>query len=332
MFPLTLRPTRAPEHRVISLAAQEKGYTMRHPTHRRSSGMRPSSPITAAGDRAFTLIELLVVIGIIAILVAILLPTLGRVQEQGRTTKCMAHLRAIGQAFQAYLVDNKGFGSIAVFPDVNAQGQNISRFWFMTSDLNAGAPIRHDYSTGYLVRYFQTKAITECPSLQDGVRGIQLGAEIPRVSYGYNTQAVRLATGPRRMVKFASIKKPDETMALLDSALISGGELIYNYASQPPRIVANGFTGKGDPSFHGRHNGKGNVLWYSGHVTTETPFLSGNPVNYTSFAAPNASRNVTSKIGWLTPYKASEVPEADLLTDGRVSYFYYLNKQTRDGM
>ncbi|MFH1747615.1 MAG: type II secretion system protein [Planctomycetota bacterium] len=53
----------------------------------------------------FTLIELLVVIAIIALLMAILLPSLGRAREQGRRAYCLANLRSIGQAALAYAND-----------------------------------------------------------------------------------------------------------------------------------------------------------------------------------------------------------------------------------
>ena len=63
---------------------------------------------TGGQGRGFTLIELLVVIAVIALLMAVLLPVLGRVRKQAQAVVCQAHLRQWGIAFRTYASDNSG--------------------------------------------------------------------------------------------------------------------------------------------------------------------------------------------------------------------------------
>jgi prepilin-type N-terminal cleavage/methylation domain-containing protein len=56
--------------------------------------------------KGFTLIELLVVIAIIAVLMAILLPALNRVKEQGKRVVCMSNLKQLTMAWILYADDN----------------------------------------------------------------------------------------------------------------------------------------------------------------------------------------------------------------------------------
>ena len=106
--------------------------------------MRRTEPLPrrSPAPPAFTLVELLVVIGIIALLMAILMPALGRAREQANRTKCAANLRTIGQAAYNFAAQHKGvfppalrtnngayFPSIFNFEDKNRAGPNTVDTW-----------------------------------------------------------------------------------------------------------------------------------------------------------------------------------------------------------
>jgi prepilin-type N-terminal cleavage/methylation domain-containing protein/prepilin-type processing-associated H-X9-DG protein len=68
----------------------------------------PSTKVRPRARCGFTLVELLVVIGIIALLIAILLPVLGKARRQAQLVKCSSNMRQIYLAMQQYAVENRG--------------------------------------------------------------------------------------------------------------------------------------------------------------------------------------------------------------------------------
>jgi prepilin-type N-terminal cleavage/methylation domain-containing protein/prepilin-type processing-associated H-X9-DG protein len=73
----------------------------------------------------FTLVELLVVIGIIALLIGLLMPTLARARQQGNWIRCQSNMRQVGVALQTYLNDADGW----MFPPLRGSGNAEDQRW-----------------------------------------------------------------------------------------------------------------------------------------------------------------------------------------------------------
>src|SRR5882757_1912409 len=195
--------------------------------------MAKSSP-RSSGRRAFTLVELLVVIGIIAVLIAILLPSLSRAREQAKRVQCASNLRQIGLAVLGYNNDNKGW-----FPAAAAyQAVDDWIYW------EAGRVSIRDQ--GALVKYLSDKFFVEahyrCPS--DDVSGH------PSYPYSYSMNefmgGLNLKPDPTNdlhtRIKITQVKRPSEKIMFIDESsqtIDDGCWAPQHYASDGRNLISN---------------------------------------------------------------------------------------------
>src|SRR4051812_33250513 len=101
------------------------------------SGRRQSGGV--ARRSAFTLIELLVVVTIIVLMLAMLLPSLGRSVELAQIAVCRSNFHQLGTGMGNYIADETFYpnaytgGTIVWAPEIRVYTTNVGAFWCPTS-------------------------------------------------------------------------------------------------------------------------------------------------------------------------------------------------------
>lgn len=221
---------------------------------------RPSAPRHRSCRRgacgAFTLIEILVSISIIALLIGILVPSLGDARRQAKRSVCAANLHFVGLAATMYLGDSSG----AYWPYYVQNGDG--RWWWFGYEAGgpgSGIDRPLDKSQGALAPYLGlTDDRLQCPSFpyQAGCYSHKFSQR--SASYGYNLHLVgrldsEYVDRSARVFMFADGAHFD-----FGEQLNEGHYILYTAGASAPSGYA-----------HFRHQGVAQVLYMDGHVAAQ---------------------------------------------------------------
>jgi prepilin-type N-terminal cleavage/methylation domain-containing protein len=141
---------------------------------------------------AFTLVELLVVIGIIAILIAILMPALGRARDQARGVQCSSNMRQMMMGVHMFAADHKGHcpGNHVDALDGGAPNADPEkRSWLSGDYVNPTYTLAEAPQKGTLYRYINNPELYKCPS-RDQMGGRSNGGAFTNEKFDYTVSQV----------------------------------------------------------------------------------------------------------------------------------------------
>lgn len=230
--------------------------------------------------RAFTLIELLVVIGIIAILISLLLPTLNKAREQAIAVKCQSNMRQVGMAVLMYANANKSF--LPAIPGRSCLKGSTTYpvgFWMK----NQGVI---DLSDGSLIPYLPPTEdarlqIFSCPDDKaDGdYRLVNTAGTIAQRNFTYSFNFwINYVPGTQYTFDNNHVVTPAlpaHNMNLTQIRNSSSKTLICEemFPNDAACSIITGFSGGPSQNDNpgNRHNGYGNYIFLDGHADRATP-------------------------------------------------------------
>lgn len=226
---------------------------------------------------AFTLVELLVVIGIIGLLVAILLPALGKARAQAQTLKCLSNLRQMGIAFTMYANAQKGY---LPYPTTTF---GESAMWYSAVDPYLTRNIGDAQRTGVAAtRSYAT--YKQCPVYDtfDGNRSGTAQDTTKEFARTYKMNSMLRHNNPYGPAKITEVPRSAEFVVLGDGvSLDQVGPVDNQYDSGQFSMEVNNITSGSQTWPALRHKGGANILFVDGHASTVVlptrKVISANP-------------------------------------------------------